>query len=178
MSKTLLIIIGIAVLGLGGWGVVKWTRETAPQGQDYSTFYKAQGHDHIEVGSKHPVYNSNPPSGGWHYALTAKKEFYTESIPDEYALHNLEHGDIWITYHPRVSQGVKDELKKFVFAKILISPREANEADIALVAWERVDGFNLQNGKIPEARIRDFIKRYRSKGPEKLPAGAMETTFN
>ena len=73
---------------------------------------------------------------------------------------------------------MKDELKKFAFSKVLISPREENETDIALVAWERVDGFNLEDGKIPETRIRDFINRYRNQGPEKMPLGAIEATFN
>ncbi|MDO8564921.1 MAG: DUF3105 domain-containing protein, partial [bacterium] len=95
-----------------------------------------------------------------------------------YAIHNLEHGDVWITYHPRVSEEIKEELKKFAFAKVLISPREANDTDIALVAWERVDKFNLDGGELPEDRIRDFIKRYRNKGPEQIPAGAVEATFN
>jgi hypothetical protein len=178
MSKTSWVIITVAVLGLGGWGVAKLVKSKTPQGPDYSTFYPAQNREHIEVGAEHSAYNSNPPSGGWHYGLTAKKRFYDEPVDDGYIIHNLEHGDIWITYHPRVPQSVKDELKKFAFSKVLISPRPANETDIALVAWERVDAFNLETELFPEERINDFIKRYRNKGPEKLPVGAMEATFN
>lgn len=178
MKKTLWIIVIFALLGLGGWGLIKSAQSSVPKGPDFSLFYPAQNQEHIEVGAQHPAYNSNPPSGGWHYSVTAKKKYYDESIPDGYVIHNLEHGDIWITYHPRVSREVKDELKKFAFSKVLISPREANDTDIALVAWERVDGFNLEDGKIPEERISDFLKRYRNKGPEKMPAGAVEATFN
>ncbi|HBV01401.1 MAG TPA: hypothetical protein DEF00_03350 [Candidatus Taylorbacteria bacterium] len=178
MSKTIWIIIVITLLILGGWGIVALTKGSTPQSPDKSVFYEAQSRDHIEVGAEHPEYNSNPPSGGWHYTVTAKKKYYEEPILDGYALHNLEHGDVWITYNPRVPQEVKDELKKFAFSKVLISPREENETDIALVAWERVDGFNLEDGKIPETRIRDFINRYRNQGPEKMPLGAIEATFN
>ena len=178
MSKTIWILIILATLGFGGWGVVKLAKEDAPTGPDRSVFFPAQNREHIEVGAEHPAFSSNPPSGGWHYSLTAKKKFYDEPINDGYVIHNLEHGDIWITYHPRVSESVKDEIKQFAFPKVLISPREANETDIALVAWERVDAFNLDGGSVPEERINDFIKRYRDKGPEKIPAGAMESTFN
>lgn len=178
MSKTIWAIIVVAVLGFGGWGIAALVKGQAPTGPDHSAFFPAQSSEHIQVGAEHPAYNSNPPSGGWHYSLTAKKKFYDEPIDDGYAIHNLEHGDVWITYHPRVGASVKDELKKFAFSRVLISPREANETDIALVAWERVDAFNLENGRLPEERINDFIKRYRNKGPEKLPAGAMEDTFN
>lgn len=178
MSKTVWSTIVVILIGLAGLGVVKLAKNAGPQGPDQSVFYATQSRDHIEVGTEHPVYNSNPPSGGWHYILTAKKQFYAEPIPDEYAIHNLEHGDIWITYHPRVSEAVKNELKQFEFAKILISPREANDKDIALVAWEHVDAFNLDGNPVSKERIMDFIKRYRNKGPEKIPAGAMETTFN
>ncbi len=178
MSKTIWVIIIVILLGLAGWGITAAVQSNAPEGADYSVFYEAQNHDHIEVGAEHPAYHSNPPSGGWHYSLTSRKGFFYEPIPDENAIHNLEHGDVWITYHPRIPQKTKDELKKFAFAKIIITPREANDTDIALVAWERVDKFNLDGGPLPESRIRDFIKRYRNKGPERIPTGAMEATYN
>ncbi len=178
MNKSSWIIVIVLLVVVGGGVVAFLAQKTGPQGPDYSVFLPAQSREHIEVGSAHEPYNSNPPSGGWHYALTAKKKYYTEPIPDENILHNLEHGDVWIAYHPRISQEAKDELKKFAFAKMLISPREANDTDIALTAWERVDAFNLEGGVIPDERIRDFIKRYRNRGPEQIPAGALEATFN
>jgi len=178
MKKIIWAIIVVILIGLAGWGVVKWVKKAGPEAPDQSVFYEAQSRDHIEVDSEHPEYNSNPPSGGWHYALTAKKKYYTEPIPDENALHNLEHGDVWIAYSPKLSQEARDELKRYAFSKILISPREANDTDIALVAWEHLDAFDLEGGIVPDERIRDFIKRYRNKGPEKIPVGAMESTFN
>jgi hypothetical protein len=178
MNKVIWMILTVIALGLAGWGVFTFTQRTAPQSPDNSVLYEAQSRDHIEPETEHPAYNSNPPSGGWHYSVTAKKKYYTEPIPDGHAIHNLEHGDIWITYHPRISAEAKDALKQYAYSKILITPRPENDKDIALVAWEHVDAFNLEGGVIPDERIRDFIKRYRNKGPEKIPAGAMEATFN
>lgn len=178
MSKSLWVIIIFIILVLAAWGLTKAAQNTAPDGSDFSIFYPAQNREHVSVGAQHPAYISNPPSSGWHYGLTAKKQFYDEPVPDEYLIHNLEHGDVWIAYHPRIPQDIKDELKKFAFAKMNITPREANDTDIALVAWERVNKFNLEGGTLPESRIRDFIKRYRNRGPERIPAGAVEATFN
>lgn len=178
MSKSIWILIIVLVLIALGWGGFILVQKNKPVDSDLSMFYPAQNREHIAVGAEHPAYNSNPPSGGWHYGLTARKKFYDEPVEDGYIIHNLEHGDVWIAYHPRIPQQIKDGLKKFAFSKILISPREANDTDIALVSWERVDRFNLDGGPLPEDRIRDFIKRYRNKGPERIPAGAMEATFN
>ncbi|TSC57060.1 MAG: hypothetical protein Greene041679_473 [Parcubacteria group bacterium Greene0416_79] len=178
MSKTAWAILIAVIAGFLGWGGYALVKKNEPSGPDLSVFYPAQNREHIAVDATHGEYNSNPPSGGWHYALTARKKFYNESVPDGYVIHNLEHGDVWIAYHPRIPAVVKNELKKFAFAKMIITPREQNDTDIALVSWERVDKFNLEGGLLPEGRIRDFIKRYRNRGPEKIPAGAMESTFN
>jgi len=171
------LIVAIVVVGVA-WGIVKKSKGAAPVGPDQSIEYPMLNRTHIEVGDEFGVYNSNPPSSGWHYELTSRKGFHEEPVPDQYVIHNLEHGDIWIAYHPRISEDTKDALSKFAFSKLIITPREANDTDIALVAWTHVDAFDLEGGVLPEERIHDFIKRYRNKGPERIPVGAMEAIFN
>jgi len=83
-------------------------------------------------------------------------------------IHNLEHGDVWIAYHPRILDAARDALRQFDASKVIITPREANDADIALVAWGRVDTFNLDGGALDTQRIENFIKRYTNRGPEKV----------
>lgn len=178
MSRNTWVIVVVIVIVLLGWGGFVLVQKSEPLGPDRSVFHPAQNREHIAVGAEHGEYNSNPPSGGWHYPVTAKIQYYTEPVPDGYVIHNLEHGGVWIAYSPKLTQEVRDWLKQYAFSRIIITPREANDTDIALVAWERVDKFNLDGAPLPEARIRDFIKRYRNKGPERIPAGAMESTFN
>lgn len=170
MKKYLIWLGVIIVVGGGLWF---WINSFIPKGQDYSVEYEILGVEHIPEGSEHPAYNSNPPSSGWHYGEPAEVKFYDigQSPPDEQLIHNLEHGDIWIAYHPRISEAVKKELKNFVAAKVVVTAREINETDLALVAWGRVDAFNLENGVLDEQRVKDFILRYVNRGPEKiLPA--------
>jgi len=166
------VLIGIAVI------VKVWGQSLNPTTADLSVFYKAQSRDHITVGSTHDAYSSNPPTGGWHYALPAREKFYTEPLADEYLVHNLEHGDIWIAYSPTLPDAVKDALKKIAGSKVIITPRSGNPTDISLVAWERLDNFNLENNVLPQDRINDFIKRYKDQGPEKFPPGTISQTFN
>ncbi len=145
-----------------------WIYNQFPKGQDYSIKFSNQGQEHISNGAAHPDYNSNPPTSGWHYAKPADERFYDKELPDEQLIHNLEHGDIWIAYKPDLSKEMTKQLKSFAGFMAIVTPRVKNDTDIALVAWGRLDKFNVENGKLDKQRIRDFILRYQNKGPEKL----------
>ncbi|MDP3726476.1 MAG: DUF3105 domain-containing protein [bacterium] len=162
-------LVWIVILVLIGYWVYSFVAKNIPDGEDLSKEVPLMGASHISVGASHEAYNSNPPTSGPHYEQTARSGFRDEIIPDEHIIHNLEHGDIWISYHPRVSEDVKDMLKKFGAAKVIVTPREANEADIALASWGRLDTFNIADEPNAEQRIRDFINRHINKGPEKVP---------
>ena len=162
-------VIWVAILLTLGALFYSSVKKELPQEEDYSVFYESQGRDHIAVGSEHPPYSSNPPSSGWHYNAPAPVGFYADALPDEHVIHNLEHGDIWITYHPRVSEEFITALRAFEHdGKVIITPRETNEFDISLSAWEWVDGFNIEEAGVDSPRIEDFIKRHRNQGPEKV----------
>lgn len=168
------LVIVFVILGILGYIFFSAVKKELPQGEDYSQFFKSQGREHINEGEEHPPYISNPPSSGWHYVSPASVGFYIEALADEQVLHNLEHGDIWIVYHPRVSDDVKELLRTenvFSDAKLIITPRETNDFDISVVAWERVDSFNLDEGALTEEyieRIKSFMLRYKNTGPERV----------
>lgn len=164
-------VIWITVLGLIILAIGWWLKSLAPEGADFSQSYPDQGREHIAVDSSHEPYNSNPPTSGGHYAEWAAEKFYTREVPDENLVHNLEHGDVWIAYHPRISDEAKNRLKKFANSKVVITPRKANKRDIALMAWTRLDAFDLENGVLDTRRISDFIKRYKDRGPERVMSG-------
>lgn len=168
IKRTFVWIIVLTAIAVAAYWSIK---KSAPQGPDTSVAHSAQSRDHITEGSSHPSYNSNPPSSGWHYANPALTGFYSEPVANEYIVHNLEHGDIWIAYHSRISESFKEELKKFDANKVIITPRDANDFDIALVSWGRVDTFNIE-GALDKNRINNFIKRYVNQGPERIPTSA------
>jgi hypothetical protein len=83
----------------------------------------------------HPAYSSDPPTSGPHYGITARWGFYGQQIPDEYVIHNLEHGGVAIWYEgdPADYALLFDDLLKS-FRKVVISPR-ANIDGVAATAW-------------------------------------------
>lgn len=131
-------------------------------------FFLAQTRQHIAVGAIHPDYNSDPPTGGWHYDSPVQTGIYDKEFPDEQLIHNLEHGHIWIVYHPNLDAETIEKLAvmtKSFSSKIIMTPRNKNNTPIAIVAWEYL--LNLDN--FDESKIQGFIKTYRGKGPENIP---------
>jgi len=177
-------VIFVIIIILIIFGFRKIVENNTPKGDDFSKSFPNSGREHIDIDSAHllseDTYSSDPPSSGPHYPNTARPGFYDEVVEDQYAIHNLEHGDIWIAYHPRISEDIKRVLEKFDGPFTLISPREENEFDISLMAWGRVDSFNLTNDVLLEQRMQDFILRYDNKGPEKVRGGGghQTTSFN
>ena len=168
-------IIFIIIVALIIFGVMKIIENYSPEGEDFSQRVSSEGRNHIDIGTANEViegtYNSNPPTSGPHYLDTAKTRFYDEPVEDQFIIHNLEHGDVWIAYDPRILSEYRDELEDLAGTYVIVSPREANEFDISLVAWNRLDSFNIEGSVLPEQRIRDFILRYDNKGPEQVRGG-------
>ncbi len=161
-------VIYIIILLLAGFGVFRWTNKTSAPlpGQ----FYEAQSREHIDVGAKHSAYNSNPPSGGWHYAVPAQTGIYDKELPDEQVIHNLEHGHIWFAYKPNLAKEQIEklaEIAKDYGLRIIMTPRTANDSPIAIVAWEHVYKLDVIDDTA-ESQIRAFVGAYRNiAGPER-----------
>ncbi|MBO1756747.1 DUF3105 domain-containing protein [Allobranchiibius sp. CTAmp26] len=76
------------------------------------------GHDHVPG----PVtYAVTPPVGGPHNATWMNAGIYTKPVSTERAVHNLEHGAIWITYDPKLSAAQVNQLVAFVTKQSLIA---------------------------------------------------------
>lgn len=123
---------------------------------------------HIAQGTTGSGYNSNPPTSGPHWNGPAKNGVYESPLADEQAIHNLEHGYVWISYKSDVGDDVKNKLKDIVKEdewKVILTPRDANDSKIALAAWGRV----LKMDEPDYDKVKDFIKTYRNRGPEKTP---------
>ena len=157
-------IAGLVIIAGGGWLLVN---ATGPKGNDYSQAYPILGRNHIADGST-ASYNSNPPTSGDHYASPAPARFYDRELPDEQLVHNLEHGHVWIAYKPDLPAETIDSLNNFAGGNVVVTPRSKNDTDIAIAAWGRLDKFNIEVGIIDQQRIKDFISRYKNRGPENV----------
>jgi|SRR3989344_1025956 len=162
------VVIYLIILLLVVFGIYKLAtkKSVSPPGQ----FYEAQSREHIDIGATHPAYNSNPPSGGWHYNAPAQTGIYDKELPDEQIIHNLEHGHIWLAYKPNLAPdqiGELAEIAKDYGLRIIMTPRAANDSPIAVVAWEHVYKLDRVD-EATEEQIKAFVAAYRNiAGPER-----------
>jgi hypothetical protein len=162
-----LVVIGV---GFAGWLGIR-VLAPEPVGVDYSRAVPNQGATHVAEGTR-VEYQSNPPTSGNHWPVPLRPGIYDTQKPDEAIVHSLEHGRVWVSYKPSVSSTVQKELYDIVSGQfaVILTPRSGNDTDIALAAWDRVDTFDLsQDGSLDAKRVRDFILRYKNKGPEYVP---------
>lgn len=163
--KVILWLIAFGVLGAAGFWIYKAAKSGPPArpGQ----FFEARSREHIPVGAVHPEYNSNPPTGGWHYDQPAQTGIYDKELPDEQLIHNLEHSHIWIAYRPDLPPDQIEklaEIAKDYGSRIIMTQRAANDSPIALVAWQ----YLLKLDSVEEKQVRSFISTHRNiAGPER-----------
>ncbi len=169
MNKYRIILIYIVVIaafvGIGFW--LFKSSENIEQNQPGQAL-ENQGQEHITQGSlDHPPYDSNPPTSGWHWPQPANWGAYDTTLPDEQLIHNLEHGGIWISYHPeKVDADTISRLKDFSqrYPLIIVEPRPSNPSPIMLAAWQHLQALEQYD----ERTILEFIDAYHNKGPEKV----------
>jgi hypothetical protein len=131
----------------------------------------ALAHDHVDG----PVtYAVTPPVGGPHNPVWMNAGAYTKPIPSERAVHNLEHGVVWITYRPSLSKGDVAKLDDLFKKQSMIpeaqdggrsnrfmdlSPWATNDlpAPIVISAW----GYQLQVQSPDDPRLQQFIDTFR-----------------
>ncbi|MGH2625111.1 MAG: DUF3105 domain-containing protein, partial [Anaerolineales bacterium] len=83
----------------------------------------------------------------------------------ETLVHNLEHGGVWISYRDPKDSDLAGKLQGVArrYRKVIVTPRAANDAPIAVAAWGRL----LKLQTFDEAQIVAFIEAYMGKiGPE------------
>jgi hypothetical protein len=110
--------------------------------------------DHVET----PVsYEQTPPAGGAHNPAWLNCGIYTEPVPNENAVHSLEHGAIWVTYDPSLGDSELEALRsKLPSSYVVLSPFEGLPSPIVLSGWN----VQLQVDKADDERIPAFFEEY------------------
>jgi hypothetical protein len=82
-------------------------------------------------------YAQTPPAGGDHSAIWLNCGIYDQPVPNENAVHALEHGAVWITYDAAAVTGTElDDLKRQLPSSyVVLSPYEGLDSPIVLSAW-------------------------------------------
>lgn len=113
-------------------------------------------------------YDLRPPAGGLHNPVWWNCGFYDEPVPDENAVHDLEHGVVWLAYAPDLPEADIEVIHDLVRAndKVLAAPYPALEPGEAVVAtaWAR----QLRLDSVDDPRLAEFVDQYQdgSQAPE------------
>ena len=114
-------------------------------------------------------YPQVPPVGGPHYPVWQNCGVYTDFLHDEFAVHSLEHGAVWITYQPTLDSSEVARLANITRQSPyrLMSPYPNLPTPIVISAW----GYQLRLATADDARLAAFIARFES-GPTTPERGA------
>jgi hypothetical protein len=126
-------------------------------------------HDHVAG----PVtYAVTPPVGGPHNGIWMNAGVYTKPVPSERAVHNLEHGAVWITYDPSLSAAKVQQLVDFFNKQSMVSePNGRSNRFVDLSPW--VDsslpspimisswGYQLGVDSPTDPRLQQFVDTFR-----------------
>jgi hypothetical protein len=111
--------------------------------------------DHVEGTVE---YDQNPPAGGPHNQVWLNCGIYDQPVPNENAVHALEHGAVWVTYDPESVTG--DELTtlkaQLPSSYVVLSPYEGLDTPIALSNWNH----QLKLDSADDERIGQFFEEY------------------
>jgi hypothetical protein len=115
-------------------------------------------------------YSVTPPVGGDHNGTWMNCGAYDKPVPSERAVHNLEHGAIWITYSPSLPQSTVRQLRAFFTRQAVLNPDGAGNSryidltpfpglpsPIVATAW----GFQLRLTSASDPRLQQFVSEFR-----------------
>jgi hypothetical protein len=117
----------------------------------------------------HVTYPQIPPVGGPHAPRLLNCGIYRTPVPEENAVHSLEHGAVWITYQPDLPVDQVATLRALVRGRshLLLSPFPGLPEPVVASAWGR----QLRLGDASDPRLKRFISVFRE-GPQTPERGA------
>ena len=137
-----------------------------------------QPSNHIAPGSTYEgEYNSTPPTSGPHWDTGwAGCGFFEEENPDEQVVHNMEHGQVVISYNLS-DEGVIEQVREIARSlpgrrswMIMRPYSKIGSGKIALTAWGWKDEFSVS--ELTEERVTRFYDAHRNNsGVESIPCG-------
>lgn len=102
------------------------------------------------------AYPQDPPAGGQHAPVWLACGVYDEPVREENAVHDLEHGTVWITHAPDLSEADLEVLADQLPDNGIMSPREDLPSPVVVTVW----GAQLQLDGADDPRLPLFLAEY------------------
>ncbi|WP_430644904.1 DUF3105 domain-containing protein [Agromyces sp. GXS1127] len=152
--------VGVAIVALIVTSIV-----LTPQAANYTAGGEGadiEGVETFENASEHVEgvvdYEQTPPAGGQHNPAWLNCGVYEEVVPNENAVHSLEHGAIWVTYDADAlsDDDVATLRSKLPSTYVILSPFDGLPSPVVLSGWN----VQLQADGVDDPRIEDFLEEY------------------
>jgi hypothetical protein len=145
----IIVALGVMALGNGGGSLPAGTK-----------VFSEKAHAHV-IGVVH--YDHVPPAGGDHNAAWMNCGVYLATVPNENAVHSLEHGAVWITYRPGLTAQGITQLQTFVRTHLdgvqgylLLSPYTGLPSPVVASAW----GAQIRLNGPRDPRLSAFVTHF------------------
>lgn len=102
------------------------------------------------------TYPQDPPAGGAHAPVWLACGVYDEPVREENAVHDLEHGTVWITHDPDLSDADREALAEQLPDNGIMSPRDGLPSPVVVTVW----GARLQLDGADDRRLALFLEEY------------------
>lgn len=161
-----LLVYASADQGVGDRSSLKYAQSQIEGLKDISGLSQT----HLEGPVDYPNKENTPPAGGNHNGTPQSCQVYTQPIATEHAVHDLEHGAVWVTYDPaKLSAADVAKLKEKVDGNPyrLMSPYPGLKSPISLQAW----GEQLFVDRVTDKRVVRFLELF-TQGPQPQERGA------
>lgn len=163
MAPALAALLLLAGCGGGGSGAGSSTIPDIPG----VVVEQITSHNHRTGTIDYP--GKHPPSGGDHNATPLTCGYYDQQPPDEFAVHSLEHGAVWVAYDPSLGPADVDVLKQLAtLDHVIVSPYAGMDAKITAVAWAH----RLELDSVSDPRLREFVEAFRNADTAPEPGAA------
>ncbi|MGW1015350.1 DUF3105 domain-containing protein [Streptomyces niveus] len=116
-------------------------------------------------------YPMTPAAGGDHAQawMNCDGDVYAKEVPQENAVHALEHGAVWVTYNTKAPAAdiktLEETVSKTPYS--LLSPHPKQKSPITVTAWGR----QLELNSASDPRLTTFLTKY-VQGPQTPEPGA------
>ncbi len=155
-------VVVVGIVGAVGYNIYQ-------DQQDEKLLADVQTYEVVREHVGDPVsYEQTPPVGGPHFNAWQNCGYYPAPVQNEYAVHSLEHGAVWITYHPDLPPDQVSILRdKAEQSYVLVSPYTDLPSPVVASAW----GVQMQMESATDDALDAFLRQYRQ-GPQTPEPGA------
>lgn len=161
-ARAIVAVVAVVALAAASGCTDEDTSADATNATDV-TATEIEGVEIVRIGPyEHPSgdidYDRHPPVGGDHNPQAVRCGIYDEPVRDEWAVHSIEHGAVWIAHQERIGDGELDTIESLgdEHDKLVVAPYPGLDSPIVVTAW----GAQLRLDSASDPRLEAFIERF------------------